>query len=162
MTVRLREEEYIRHETHIHYAYFIMPFLFACGGGVIIYRALKFMNLYNWWSWKGVTLPIEYVQIPMMIFGAILILPFLHLLIFNRTKEYVITSDKIYIKKGILNTSETEIPLTKINDIEIKANFFERMFNTGDILIFTGNDNTLRVDDVINPYLFKALALNEM
>ncbi len=160
MAVRLKVGEYIKHETNIHFAYFIIPFVFLIVGGSLIYRAYDFMQKYNWWSWKGVTLPIEYVQIPMMVFGIMLSIPYIYLFLYNQTKQYIITNEKIYVKKGILNTTEVEIPLNKINDIEIRATLFERLFNTGDVLILTGNDSILRIDDIIDPHIFKSLALN--
>jgi membrane protein YdbS with pleckstrin-like domain len=52
-----------------------------------------------------------------------------------RTTHFVLTSDRLIVRTGVLSKHGTEIPLERINDISYHQSLFERMVGTGDLMI---------------------------
>lgn len=52
-----------------------------------------------------------------------------------RTTEYVLTSDRLVIREGIISKSGHEIPLENINDISFHQSVFERMVGSGSLVV---------------------------
>lgn len=44
------------------------------------------------------------------------------------------------MKKGIFNIDIIEVPYDKVNSVSVKQTFLGRIFNYGDVIIYTGND----------------------
>lgn len=75
-------------------------------------------------------------------------------------KNYLEVTDKsVILHKGVLNTTELEIPLSKINNIAVRQMYDERFFKYGKVVILAGNsllgevfgwvDNPKEIKDVI-------------
>lgn len=52
-----------------------------------------------------------------------------------RTTHFVLTSDRIIFRTGVLSRRGREIPLERINDLSFTQSLFERMVGTGDLMI---------------------------
>lgn len=81
--------------------------------------------------------------------------PNLYKFLVNKTKHYVVTSNRVYVEHGILAKMKKEIPLAKINDVTVTQGILQRMFGSGNIVILTGNDNPLIIKDIDKPEDFK-------
>jgi len=55
--------------------------------------------------------------------------------------KYVITSERVIIKRGWLNVKLTSISLINILDTKAEQSFAERMIKTGTVYLFTANDS---------------------
>jgi uncharacterized membrane protein YdbT with pleckstrin-like domain len=65
---------------------------------------------------------------------------------------FVLTSDRIITRRGIVAKSSKEIPLERINDISFNQTIFERMVGAGDLLIESaGERGQERISDVRKP-----------
>lgn len=51
------------------------------------------------------------------------------------TTEYVLTSDRLIIRQGIVAKHGREIPLENINDISFSQSVFERLVGAGDLVV---------------------------
>ncbi len=52
-----------------------------------------------------------------------------------RTTDFVLTTDRLVTRSGILSRQTREIPLERINDLACHQSFFERIIHAGDLMI---------------------------
>lgn len=153
MTLELRPNEYVKLEAHFSFKVFVMPMLFMCIGifmllavwsGAVPNERIQWMGHY--YTLAGVFLAIS----------GILFLPYIYKRTDNKLKIYAVTNQRVYVRRGIINIREKDIPLAKINDVQISQSFVQRMFNAGDIIIQVGNDeSSMIIDDINRPRSFR-------
>ena len=51
------------------------------------------------------------------------------------TTDFVLTTDRLIYRKGVLSRQGREIPLERLNDVSYKQTLFQRMMLAGDILV---------------------------
>ena len=51
------------------------------------------------------------------------------------TNNFVLTTDRLIDRKGVLAKHVREIPLERINDLSINQSFFERLIGAGDVMV---------------------------
>jgi len=52
-----------------------------------------------------------------------------------RTTDFVLTSDRLIVRSGVLGKQGREIPLERINDLSYHQSLFERIVGAGDLMI---------------------------
>lgn len=52
-----------------------------------------------------------------------------------RTTHFVLTTDRLVFRSGVLGRQGREIPLERVNDLSFHQSLFERMVGTGDLMI---------------------------
>lgn len=57
-----------------------------------------------------------------------------------RTTNFVVTTDRLIYRSGVLARQGKEIPLERLHDISFSQTLFERMLGTGDLLIESGGE----------------------
>jgi uncharacterized membrane protein YdbT with pleckstrin-like domain len=68
------------------------------------------------------------------------------------TTNFVLTSDRIVTRRGVLAKSGVEIPLERINTVFFKQGIFERMVGAGDLAIESaGERGTETFEDIRKP-----------
>lgn len=68
------------------------------------------------------------------------------------TTNFVITSQRLIFRQGVLGRSGIEIPLDRVNNVNFHQSMFERIINAGDLLIESGGeDGQQRFTDIHNP-----------
>ncbi len=68
------------------------------------------------------------------------------------TTNFVITSDRIIFRQGVLAKSGIEIPLERVNNVLFSQSIFERVLGAGDLLIESGGETgQQRFTDVRHP-----------
>lgn len=68
------------------------------------------------------------------------------------TTNFVITSDRLIFRHGVLAKSGIEIPLERVNSVHFNQSIFERMIGAGDLLIESGAEGgQQRFTDIKNP-----------
>ena len=68
------------------------------------------------------------------------------------TTNFVITSDRIIFRSGVISKSGIEIPLERVNNVLFNQSMFERMLGAGDLLIESGGEaGQQRFTDIKNP-----------
>jgi uncharacterized membrane protein YdbT with pleckstrin-like domain len=67
--------------------------------------------------------------------------------------QYVLTSEEIYRKTGIVNQSVAQIRLDRVQNTTCSQSLTERLFSYGDITIYTAGSDTMDITlaDVPNP-----------
>jgi len=66
--------------------------------------------------------------------------------------NFVITSQRVIFRQGIVAKTGIEIPLERVNNLNFSQNIFERMLGAGDLLIESGGeDGQQRFTDIRHP-----------
>ena len=69
-------------------------------------------------------------------------------LTWSRT-HFVLTSQRVIFRAGVIARTGIEIPLYRVNNINFHQSIFERMIGAGDLLIESGGEDGLSVFDNI-------------
>lgn len=68
------------------------------------------------------------------------------------TTHFVITSDRVIYRSGVLSKTGIEIPLERVNTVHFNQSLFERMVGAGDLVIESGAEQgQQRFTDIRNP-----------
>ena len=71
--------------------------------------------------------------------------------------QFVLTNERLVLRKGIIARSGVEIPLEVINDVIFSQTVFERMLGFGDLIIESaGEMGQSRFSNIPNPNEFQA------
>jgi uncharacterized membrane protein YdbT with pleckstrin-like domain len=70
-----------------------------------------------------------------------------------RTTNFVLTTDRLIHRSGLLSKQGREIPLERINDLTVHQSIFERIIRAGDVLIESGGERGQSLlSDLPNPF----------
>ncbi len=79
------------------------------------------------------------------------------------TTNFVITSDRLIFRQGVIAKNGIEIPLERINNVNFGQSIFERMLGAGDLLIESGGeDGRSRFTDIRHPEKVQNLIHSQM
>lgn len=68
------------------------------------------------------------------------------------TTYFVVTSDRVIFRQGVLRKVGVQIPLERVNNVNFSQTIFERMLGAGDLLIESGGeDGAQRFTDIKHP-----------
>ena len=68
------------------------------------------------------------------------------------TTNFVVTSDRVIYRSGVIRKRGIEIPLERVNNVSSNQGVFERMLGAGDLLIESGGESgQQRFTDIKNP-----------
>lgn len=69
------------------------------------------------------------------------------------TTSFVVTTDRLITRTGVLSKQGREIPLERVNDIACSQSIFERLIGAGDLLIESGGERGQQtISDVARPF----------
>jgi uncharacterized membrane protein YdbT with pleckstrin-like domain len=149
----LHESEDIALDLHPHWWFFAPP-LFALVASIVLGVAI--------WSTE-----IEWLRIP----AAIVILGCL--LWFGAryakwvTTHFVVTTDRLIFRHGVLTKNGIEIPLERVNTVFFRQSLFERMVGSGDLVIESASEqgrqafSNVRHPDDIQSEIYRQIEDNE-
>jgi uncharacterized membrane protein YdbT with pleckstrin-like domain len=81
--------------------------------------------------------------------------PLTYRILQNKGKHYILTNNRLYVENGIIAKSKKDIPIHKMNDVEMSQGIVQRIFGSGDIVVLTGNDKPTRLTNIDFPEVFK-------
>lgn len=128
-------------EMRTHGKALVAPVLWLVGLGVAAGAAAAVMPA-AWQPWGS------WVVWALVIVGlvALVILPFLRW----RTSTYTITDRRVITRKGILNKTGHDLPLSRINNIAYERSFLDRILGCGTLVLTTAAEQPLSLPDVPN------------
>ncbi len=56
------------------------------------------------------------------------------------TTDFVLTTDRLIYRKGVVSRHGKEIPLERVNDVSFTQSLFQRMLRAGDLLVESGGE----------------------
>ena len=69
-----------------------------------------------------------------------------------RTTYFIVTSDRLIYRQGVVARAGVEIPLERVNNVNFNQSIFERLLGTGDLLIESGGqDGKQTIGDIPRP-----------
>ena len=84
-----------------------------------------------------------------------------------QTTHFVVTSDRLVFRSGILAKHTRDIPLEKVNDLASSQSLFERMIGAGDLLIESAGERGQEVfsdiphPDAVQQMIYKQMETNQ-
>lgn len=111
-----------------------------------------------------VVLALQYADRPAWFLPAVLLLALVFLLGFGvppfvqrQFTLYVITTERIVVRTGVLTRNSREIPLESISNVVFNQSVIERLLGYGDVLLeSSGETSTTRLNDVPDPEAFQS------
>ena len=77
--------------------------------------------------------------------------------------NFVITSDRLIFRYGVIGKNGIEIPLERVNNVNFRQSIFERFVGAGDLVIESGGeDGASRFTDIRKPEQVKNLIHSQM
>jgi uncharacterized membrane protein YdbT with pleckstrin-like domain len=65
-----------------------------------------------------------------------------------RTTHFVVTTQRVLVREGILSRSGIDIPLARVNSVQFRHSFFQRLLGCGTLVIESASDEPLEFDDI--------------
>jgi uncharacterized membrane protein YdbT with pleckstrin-like domain len=65
-----------------------------------------------------------------------------------RTTHFVVTTQRVLVREGVLSRSGIDIPLARVNSVQFRHTFFQRLLGCGTLLIESASDEPLEFDDI--------------
>ena len=139
----LNADETIALDMHPHWWYFAEP-----AGSLILVIVLGILQAVKGPEGKTGD-AIKYVLIGLLVLTALWVIGrYLKWI----TTNFVMTSQRLIFRQGIIAKSGIEIPLDRVNNVNFNQSIFERILGAGDLLIESGGeDGQQRFTDIRNP-----------
>lgn len=107
---------------------------FLVGPGAALVAALA---LAIWVSAAGIS---QFVLFPTLALALVALVFFLKRYSEWVTTDFVLTSDRLIFRKGVLSRQGREIPLERLNDVSYHQSLFQRLLGAGDLLVESGGE----------------------
>ena len=84
-----------------------------------------------------------------------------------QTTHFVVTSDRLVFRSGILAKHTRDIPLEKVNDLASSQSFFERIIGAGDLLIESAGERGQEIfsdiphPDAVQQEIYRQMEVNQ-
>ena len=90
--------------------------------------------------WVGSGDPADWLLFPVLGLAVVALLFFLVRLAQWMTTDFVLTTDRLIYRKGVVSRHGREIPLERVNDVSFTQSLFQRMLRAGDLLVESGGE----------------------
>lgn len=65
-----------------------------------------------------------------------------------RTTHFVVTTDRVIAREGVLKRIGIDIPMSRINSVRFEHDLLDRIFGCGTLIIESASDQPLQFDDI--------------
>ncbi|WP_020498481.1 PH domain-containing protein [Sciscionella marina] len=132
-------EQIVLHK-HPHWKMLVVPVLvFLVVVGAFSYLAALAAGL----SWH------QYAWIGLAVVGVVLILWFTVGPLFRwRTTHFIVTTDRVMSRWGVIKRTGLDIPLSRINSVQFRHGIIDRLFRCGTLVIESASEEPLEFDDI--------------
>jgi uncharacterized membrane protein YdbT with pleckstrin-like domain len=145
----LNEGEDVILDLHPHWWFFTGPVMGAAASTALLIVLSR--------------LEVDYVW---LVGGAMLVVSLVWLLVRYLkwvTTNFVLTTDRLIDRSGVLGKHGREIPLERVNDITVNQTLFERLIGAGDVMIESGGERgQQQFADLPRPFLVQNTIYTEI
>ena len=138
----LSEQEHVVVHSHPHFKMLIFPtlaLLVTLGAG--IWGALMTKDAAAPWNSVGL------IAIGVVVLVVVVWL-FLAPLVRWRTTHFIVTTDRLIAREGVLKRTGIDIPMGRINSVQFEHGLLDRVFGCGTLIIESASDEPLRFEDI--------------
>ena len=133
----LNDDEDIVLDLHPHWWYFVRPIVVVMGAMVA----------------AALLRDVDYVSLVPLVVGAVALGWLLVRYAKWRTTNFVLTTDRLITRTGVIGKHGREIPLERINDLTVNQSVFERIIRAGDVMIESGGERgQSQLSDLPDPF----------
>jgi uncharacterized membrane protein YdbT with pleckstrin-like domain len=79
-----------------------------------------------------------------------------------RTTHFVVTTERVLIREGVLTRTGIDIPIRRINSVQFRHSVIDRLLGCGTLIIESASEETLEFDDVPGVEKVHALLYREV
>ena len=136
----LTEGEQVVIHKHPHWKMLILPAFFF----VVIVAAGAFLaalaNKESWRliAWAGIV----------VVGVALIVWLTMKPLLRWKTTHFIVTTNRVMAREGVLNRTGLDIPLSRINSVRFEHGLIDRMWGAGTLIIESASDDPLEFDDI--------------
>lgn len=142
----LTEDEEVIREFHPHWRVLLMAGVWTVVGLAVIVVGTLVLDLEGAGMWAAVAVGI-------LVIAALAVPP----IVAWKFRLYVLTTERIVVRNGVVSRDGTEIPLESINNVLYSQSVIERLLGYGDVLIESaGSQGQSRLDDIPDPEAFQS------
>lgn len=136
----LASDEHIVMHKHPHWKMLVIPVLGFLLIVALCSYAAAFIAGQPWQVYGWITL----VGLGAVVIGWFTIAPLLRW----RTTHFVVTNRRVLVREGVLTRSGIDIALDRINTVQFRRTFFERLLGCGTLSIESASDEPLEFDNI--------------
>jgi len=138
----LSEQEHVVVHSHPHFKMLVFPtlaMLVTVGAGTWLAILAKDASA----PWNSVGLiAIGVVALVLVVWL------FLAPLVRWRTTHFIVTTDRLIAREGVLKRTGIDIPMGRINSVQFEHGLLDRVFGCGTLIIESASDEPLRFEDI--------------
>ncbi|KDN18397.1 PH domain-containing protein [Amycolatopsis rifamycinica] len=138
----LSEQEHVVVHSHPHFKMLIFPtlaLLLTLGAGT--WLAILAKDASAPWNSAGL-IAIGVVALVLVVWL------FLAPLVRWRTTHFIVTTDRLIAREGVLKRTGIDIPMGRINSVQFEHGLLDRVFGCGTLIIESASDEPLRFEDI--------------
>jgi membrane protein YdbS with pleckstrin-like domain len=138
----LSEQEHVVVHSHPHFKMLIFPtlaLLVTLGAGT--WLAILAKDAGSPWNSVGL-IAIGVVALVLVVWL------FLVPLVRWRTTHFIVTTDRLIVREGVLKRTGIDIPMGRINSVQFEHGLLDRVFGCGSLIIESASDEPLRFEDI--------------
>jgi len=138
----LSEQEHVVVHSHPHFKMLIFPtlaLLVTLGAGT--WLAILAKDASSPWNSVGL-IAIGVVALVLVVWL------FLAPLVRWRTTHFIVTTDRLIAREGVLKRTGIDIPMGRINSVQFEHGLLDRVFGCGTLIIESASDEPLRFEDI--------------
>ncbi|NIJ14034.1 membrane protein YdbS with pleckstrin-like domain [Saccharomonospora amisosensis] len=138
----LSEGERVITHKHPHFKMLILPVLALAGTlGAGVWLALWARDLDA--PWDMVTL-IAVGAVAVLLVVWLFLVPFVRW----RTTHFIVTTDRVIAREGVVKRTGIDIPMARINSVRFEHGLVDRVFGCGTLIIESASEEPLTFDDI--------------
>lgn len=136
----LGESEHVVVHNHPHWKKLVLPVLALL---VVVGAASFLAALVNGTAWSGPAwIAIAVVAVVLLVVWVITPL------VRWKTTHFVVTSQRLMVRRGMFTRSGEDIPLSRINSVSFRHGITDRLVGCGTLIVESASDEPLEFDDV--------------
>lgn len=150
----LTEGEQVVIHKHPHWKMLILPIVIFL---VVVAAGAYLSALFGKQSWHMAA------QIAIVVIGVVLIVWLTIIPLMRwRTTHFIVTTDRVMAREGVLNRTGLDIPLSRINSVKFEHGIIDRIWGAGTLIIESASDEPLEFDDIPNVEYVHSLLYREV
>lgn len=150
----LGDDEHVVIHKHPHWKMLLFPILvLLVTAGVGAYLA-ALVSSQDWHLYAWIAIGV--------IAAVVLIWVVLSPLIRWRTTHFVITTQRVMVREGVLTRTGIDIPLSRINSVQFRHGLIDRIVGAGTLIVESASDEPLEFDDIPNVERVHSLLYREI